>query len=897
MQAYKKVRFCTTSKKLEFCGVPLLLKNSSVFSVLLHFVVQTAIFGKRTKKTETEWKMTMLTFLVNLVGCLYFGGSFARAAMSRERNLRHNFSYGGVDDDAGHQKNKNLALEQRFFDENSNIRTHPQTTLLTTNPSVPQLFKQFLSNYGEIDESLSTSMPAAKAVDKVESIVGWDATTSSFVDSTLLKPLMREGLSPPIEGLHEIRHKTIHHSSLPINHNSRPMYDMMDIVIPSIRDLDFLEDWKPFIEDFHLIIIQDGDPSKLLKIPDWADYELYNRDDINKALGDNSWIISSKDASIRNFGFLVSEKEFIYTLDDDCLPAINPYDATTGSSHKVNAIKEHMKNLLTNSTPHFFNTVYDPFHPGVDFVRGYPYSLRQGVTTVISHGLWMNAYDYDAPTQLLKVNERNTRYIDMTQTIPKGVLYPMCSMNVAFNKKIIGPAFMQGLMGEGQPWARYDDMFAGWTSKVIADHLNLGVKSGAPYIHHNKASNPFTNLKKEYMGLFWQEDIIQFMSNVKLSPSSNTAAKAYLELSDQINQHLSHLNPYFTRLAKAMKLWIDVWEARFGGELGEYDCYAAEDHQRNEKNEKCIPTILPIASRSNIAPKTEEIKASTCAIFTIVHNEGIMLPIWLRYYLKNVDAEHLWILDHNTHDGSTSPDKIPPGVHVRKLYGEAAWMPHHFINRQVELQQQRLFRAGYRCVLFTEVDEIIVPDPLKYPGGLKDLFRQYLTEGTDLYQKPVVNMNGYHIVHAFQQEPEIDYTKSILQQRAYWRADWLFCKPLLAKVPLRYTVGHHTAFVRGRGEIDAYRGEEGIYLVHLHSLDHHFCVSREKDKYNGSLHHRKPGEDAFGMNAHVKLSFDEIVSSIYVCGLTMFRQEGEDMKTPTGEIAVKIPDTLKTIEI
>jgi reversibly glycosylated polypeptide/UDP-arabinopyranose mutase len=45
-------------------------------------------------------------------------------------------------------------------------------------------------------------------------------------------------------------------------------------------------------------------------------------------------------------------------------------------------------------------------------------------------------------------------------------------------------------------------MFAGWASKVIADHLGFGVKSGAPYIFHNKASNPFTNLKKEYMGLF-----------------------------------------------------------------------------------------------------------------------------------------------------------------------------------------------------------------------------------------------------------------------------------------------------------------------------------------------------------------------------------------------------------
>ena len=108
----------------------------------------------------------------------------------------------------------------------------------------------------------------------------------------------------------------------------------------------------------------------------------------------------------------------------------------------------------------------------MDFVRGYPYSLRDGVTTAVSHGLWMNAYDYDAPTQLLKVAERNTRYHDMTQTIPNKVFYPMCSMNVAFNRKLIGPAFMQGLMGDGQPWARYDDMFAGWASKLIGQSIS-----------------------------------------------------------------------------------------------------------------------------------------------------------------------------------------------------------------------------------------------------------------------------------------------------------------------------------------------------------------------------------------------------------------------------------------
>lgn len=62
--------------------------------------------------------------------------------------------------------------------------------------------------------------------------------------------------------------------------------------------------------------------------------------------------------------------------------------------------------------------------------------------------------------------ERNTRYVDAVMTVPKGTLFPMCGMNLAFDRLAIGPAMYFGLMGEGQPWGRYDDMWAGWCAKV-----------------------------------------------------------------------------------------------------------------------------------------------------------------------------------------------------------------------------------------------------------------------------------------------------------------------------------------------------------------------------------------------------------------------------------------------
>lgn len=76
--------------------------------------------------------------------------------------------------------------------------------------------------------------------------------------------------------------------------------------------------WRPFFEPYHLIIVQDGDPSKTIKVPDGFNYDLYNRNDINKILGPKASCISFKDSACRCFGYMVSKKKYIYTIDDDC---------------------------------------------------------------------------------------------------------------------------------------------------------------------------------------------------------------------------------------------------------------------------------------------------------------------------------------------------------------------------------------------------------------------------------------------------------------------------------------------------------------------------------------------------------------------------------------------------
>lgn len=322
----------------------------------------------------------------------------------------------------------------------------------------------------------------------------------------------------------------------------------MDIVIPTIRNLDFLEEWRPYFEAHHLIVVQDGDPSRAVQVPDGFDYDLYNWNDIEEDLGEDRWIISKLDSACRCYGFLKADSEYIYTIDDDCFPAMDP------DKNEVDALGQHERNLSAPAHPKFFNTLYNQ-----EFVRGYPFSRRIGVPTAISHGLWLNVPDFDAPTQMVRPNHRNRDYVDVVQTIPEGTLFPMCGMNLAFDRELIGPAMYFGLMGEGYPWGRYDDMWAGWCSKVICDHLDYGVKSGIPYVRHDKASHWKSNFVKEKRGILWQEEIIPFFEAVEFTADADSAVACYRELAEKVELELTELNEYFSKLAEAMRIWSALW--------------------------------------------------------------------------------------------------------------------------------------------------------------------------------------------------------------------------------------------------------------------------------------------------------------------------------------------------
>lgn len=334
----------------------------------------------------------------------------------------------------------------------------------------------------------------------------------------------------------------------------------VDIVIGALQsDLtSFMEAWRPVFSRFHLIIVQDPDLKEDLKIPQGFNLTLFKKSDIDNVVGASATSsISFSGFSCRYFGYLMSRKKYIISIDDDCIPAKD------SKGNFVDAVAQHITNLAMPATPFFFNTLYDPYCEGSDFVRGYPFSLRTGVECGLSCGLWLNLADYDAPTQVLKPNVKNSRYVDAVLTVPAGTMLPISGINIGFNNELIGPALVPAfkLAKEGKlRWETVEDIWTGMCVKVVADHLKLGVKSGLPYVWRNHRGNAVESLKKEWEGVKLMEDVVPFFQSVKLSEAAVTPQDCVSEIAALVKEQLGPQNPTFARAAESMAEWVKLWK-------------------------------------------------------------------------------------------------------------------------------------------------------------------------------------------------------------------------------------------------------------------------------------------------------------------------------------------------
>ena len=312
------------------------------------------------------------------------------------------------------------------------------------------------------------------------------------------------------------------------------------IVVPTIREeciIKFLDVWNDEFNGHTVIVVEDN-PEPSFDITRHH-VKHYCWRDIDAELGDHSWIIPRRTDCVRSYGYFKAYHEsvdMVVTLDDDCFPSSDGF------------LKEHYERLYTTAVSSCWVSTGRGAAP-----RGMPYHcLHREIECVINHGLWTKVPDFDAITQLSNTRVRNP-FKTVNQVIPVGSYFPMCGMNLAFKPQII-PAMYFLLMGQRQwPYDRFGDIWCGILLKKICDHLGVAVKSGNPVVEHQRASDVWTNLRKELPGYeinesFWKEvDSIVLMKN--------TFNDCYSEIAEK----LPMIGEYWDSLRKAMKIWSDLF--------------------------------------------------------------------------------------------------------------------------------------------------------------------------------------------------------------------------------------------------------------------------------------------------------------------------------------------------
>lgn len=273
------------------------------------------------------------------------------------------------------------------------------------------------------------------------------------------------------------------------------------VVVPTIRPeslRDFVLGWREQFEKYKvtLIVVYDGKKPTVSIFRDFYDFldgSPFRPKKLEEIMGDEEDLISNFNSSVRNLGFVVAKRidaDVIVTLDDDTRPL-------------GDTIGDHLKALEKKVPISWISTTL--VDKNTDYMRGFPYGIREEAEVVVSHGVWQGVPDRDAPTQLV-AGERAP--VDFFRgPIPKGIYFPFCGMNVAFKIEAL-PFIYYCPVGQFKGAERFDDIWGGVAFKKDLDDRGLAVVSGYASVKHERASDPYKNLEREVIGIkenegFW----------------------------------------------------------------------------------------------------------------------------------------------------------------------------------------------------------------------------------------------------------------------------------------------------------------------------------------------------------------------------------------------------------
>lgn len=191
------------------------------------------------------------------------------------------------------------------------------------------------------------------------------------------------------------------------------------------------------------------------------------------------------------------------------------------------------------------------------------------------------------------------------------------------------------------------------------------------------------------------------------------------------------------------------------------------------------------------------------ACVSMAYNEAIFLPAWYRYYSSQVGAEHCYIIDHGSTDGSTDDLGRASRITIPRSAldeNKRCAFISNFCNALL---------SYYDFVLFTDSDEIVVVDP-----DVADNLISYLDMADE-----VTTCVGFNMMQDFSTESKLDLNRPILNQRSYVLPRRSMCKPSLFGRPIKFTPGFHS--------YDGPINFGGLFLFHLAYVDLDIAKARQ----------------------------------------------------------------------
>jgi len=231
------------------------------------------------------------------------------------------------------------------------------------------------------------------------------------------------------------------------------------------------------------------------------------------------------------------------------------------------------------------------------------------------------------------------------------------------------------------------------------------------------------------------------------------------------------------------------------------------------------------------------------ATFTVTRNEKTYLPIWVKNSLRNFSPEDIYILDHQSSDGSTE-FAASLGCNVETIYPPENPGAPWFVQRIKEKQRELL--ENYDWVLFAETDEFILPRKGK---TFHDIVNE--VEGTPY---DTLRCCGVDIVQDYKIEPNLSFApgEDLLEKRSrcvmYYppgnlrikseKTRMTYSKPNLSRAPTDWSLGFHWV----KSGADRIMMREDLFLVHCHFLDvreadrrHSMRNSSSKELQDGAI--------------------------------------------------------------